>query len=225
LTGLWDSRDEALVVLAEVAPGPLAALEESFSLVDDCAVALYDRKSMWGTVTSVLVVKGRNLAQGLYSLSLDSLAQEGGALLRPLIEVVELLEYLAQDPSRVDSVLDSKPSAGTIAKCIGGSFKPVRDYLNAEASHASFGVDALRHCVEIRDDQPPTLQMQQVFRRTVALRNLHVLFGVVGWLAAEAITCLVIATGEDQPVLAARLEGLRSSGFDEFDSALGAAEA
>jgi hypothetical protein len=60
---------------------------------------------------------------GVYSLMLDGLGQEAGALLRPLIETLELLVYLRLEPARIDQAIEEKlPSAGQIAKKIEGEF-------------------------------------------------------------------------------------------------------
>jgi hypothetical protein len=49
----------------------------------------------------VTLVKAKNLALGSYSLVLDGLGQEAGALMRPMIEYAELLAYFRLHPEMV----------------------------------------------------------------------------------------------------------------------------
>ena len=80
---------------------------------------------------------------------LDGLAQQSGALLRPLVEVAEFLTYLHTDDRAEREFREDKlPSAGKIAKRINGQLKFLRDYLNEDASHLNFSFDSLRHIVE-----------------------------------------------------------------------------
>lgn len=216
---LWKSRNDAHEFLQERALSVVRAFEDCFVLVDECAIQLLAADSHFSLVTSLIVVKGRNLTHGLFSLCLDSLAQEGGALFRPLLEVVELLEYLIQDPYRVESIVDSKPKAGEIARSIGSEFKRIRDHLNQEASHASLGVHALRHCVSRNSAESPELQLQQVFMPAVLLVNLTTLFSVMCFLAEEAVSCLAIATGQDQSVLSNRAGDIFNAGMAALDEA------
>jgi hypothetical protein len=97
------------------------------------------------------LVKARNYALGLYSLSLDGLGQEAGALLRPLVEAYEVLVYFRLDPSRASKATDDKlPSAGEIAKAISGRFKDLREYLNENASHFAFSPQSMTHLIDFR---------------------------------------------------------------------------
>lgn len=97
-------------------------------------------------ISSITLAKFSHLLLGCHSLTLDGLAQEAGALLRPLIETYELLVYLRQDKSRICQVLEGKlPSAGTIGKRISGDYQDLREYLNESASHFSYKIDSVRH--------------------------------------------------------------------------------
>jgi hypothetical protein len=119
---MWTTRREAENALE----GPLEPFErllhEAFSLIDETIPKLEGINPPFGTVCALVLVKGRNLAFGCYSLSLDALAQEAGALFRPLIESVELLTYLELDPTRVTEAVEERlPKAGKIAERIGAS--------------------------------------------------------------------------------------------------------
>jgi hypothetical protein len=147
MAGLWLSREHALAVLSEQTPDVLAALDDAFCLMDDCASALWAVNTPFARVTALYAAKSRNLALGCYSLTLDSLAQEGGALLRPLLECHELLTYFRLDPSRVHEALENRlPSAGSVAKRIGSNYQVARDYLNQHASHVSMHSSTCTFC-------------------------------------------------------------------------------
>ena len=93
-TLLWTCREQATAALAAEFRPIADALDSAFErigevveyfqkfLVEDFAVA---------RVYTMVVIKGHNLAQGCYSLALDGLGQESGAMLRPLLECIETL--------------------------------------------------------------------------------------------------------------------------------------
>lgn len=100
---LWNTRNQAI---AEC-DGPLKVeaevLSEAFDILDECIVRLETEHGSepYSKVCAVTLIKGRNLLLGSYSLSLDGLAQEAGALLRPLIEVFEQMVYFNEDPNEL----------------------------------------------------------------------------------------------------------------------------
>jgi hypothetical protein len=128
---LWNSRERALAILQEEYPEVLDVMNSLFMHVDECGDSLFKVDSAFGRVTAITVAKSRNLAQGCYSLALDSLAQESGALVRPLVETLELLTYFRLDPKRaMEATERDLPKAGQIAKRIGSEHKSLRGYLN-----------------------------------------------------------------------------------------------
>ena len=147
---LWLARADSQRALT-AALKPLAdLLNETFGMIDECATRLDDLQTPFGRVSALVMIKGRNLALGCYSLSLDALAQEGGALFRPLIETVELLTYFRADPSRVNEALEDRlPKAGEIAKRIGGGLKDLRTHLNSHASHLSVSEHSMLHLIDL----------------------------------------------------------------------------
>ncbi len=70
-------------------------MSEAFDLLDECVVRLETEHGSEPSsrVCALTLLKGRNLLLGSYGLSLDGLAQEAGALLRPFIEVFEKMVY------------------------------------------------------------------------------------------------------------------------------------
>jgi hypothetical protein len=224
---LWPSREQATKALADKQPEVLQVLDAVFVLVDDCAHALHTTDSPFARVSAVVLVKARNLALGCYSLSLDSLAQEAGALFRPLVEAFELLTYLRLDPERVDEVLDGRlPSAGEIAKRIQGHYKRLREYLSKNASHLSLTPESMRHILSLdAERQQVELRTEQPFRLEVVLRNLQVLFALFAQVAIEAANCTVMAGCPAQSEISDRVDRLRTRGMRVFEAALGSPQA
>ncbi len=137
---LWETRRSAEQALE----GPLLThadlLAEAFSLFDVCGDRLVLSDTDFGRVCALVTAKARSLTLGCYSLALDGLAQESGALARPLFESLELLEYLRLDPKRAQEVIENrKPSAGVIARRMEGKFQDLRKHFNEHASHLSLG--------------------------------------------------------------------------------------
>ncbi|MGO9009177.1 MAG: hypothetical protein ACLQPN_03670 [Bryobacteraceae bacterium] len=163
-------------------------LEGAFARVDE-AVEYFERFLLTapapaGRVCAVTVIKGRNLALGCYGLALDGLAQESGALLRPLLETIELLTYLRAAPGAVHKALYGKlPKAGKRAAEIGSPFQELRENLNVHASHLGFGADSMRHLLDIPAGR---FRVVQPFNKAVLEQNMATLFVFTAILAREA---------------------------------------
>lgn len=145
---LWNTRNKAIAEF----DGPLKVeaevLNEAFDLLDECVVRLEAEHGSepYSRVCALTLIKGRNLLLGSYGLSLDGLAQEAGALLRPFIEVFEKMVYFNEDPSRIEEAIEGRlPKAGEIAKRIQGQFKALREHLNEHSSHLGFTDDSANH--------------------------------------------------------------------------------
>jgi hypothetical protein len=190
-------------------------LDDLFILVDDCVTALAAVDSTFGRVAGLYLAKARNLALGCYSLSLDSLAQEGGALFRPLFEAYELLTYFRLEPSRIDEVLENRlPSAGNIAKRIDGEYH--------HASHLSLGPESMRHLVDPQSGEPGLMIVtRQPFRLRIALVNLQTLFAVFALVGTEGVNCALFGGSPLQSELADRMVELKCRGLAAFDEAIG----
>jgi hypothetical protein len=132
-------------------------------------------------------VKGRNLALACYSLALDGLAQESGALLRPLLEAIELLAYLLLDPTRVSEVVDGTlPKPGIRARMVDGKFKDLRDYLSRHASHINLSHESMQHTV---DSSTGRLRVVQPYRRLVLKTNMGTLCMFMSAFANQISGC------------------------------------
>jgi hypothetical protein len=158
-------------------------LLDAFTLIDRCIQRLFTvgekENDRFALVCCHTLIKARRYAFGCYSLCMDGLAQEAGALLRPLIETWEQLIFYHQEPKRVELALENKlPQAGEIAKKIGSELKGLRDYLNKNASHFSF--------------EPDTLQPMAITYDGENLKvNIRVLFTILWMTAREAAECLL----------------------------------
>jgi len=161
-------------------------LDEVFAAIDNCIARLEALDQPYGTVCALVLVKARNLGLGCYSLSLDALAQESGALFRPLIEYIELVAYFRLDPARITEALEERlPPAGVIAQRIEGKFKGVRSYLNTYSSHLSVSLESMRHLIDVRSSR---LRLAQPHSLPVLRQNLVTLLATLTYLAVEAVT-------------------------------------
>lgn len=186
---LWKARTEALTYLRRERPGQIEVIEQLFVLADDCVDA-YEAHGgdEYSVVCSLTTLKAKNLALGMYSLTLDGLAQEAGALARLFIEYTELLTYLRMVPEAVTKVLANElPSAGTRAKKIGGMYQRFREHLNEHASHGSYSTHSLAH---LRDPTTKRLKKLQVMHPEVLERNVGDFAVQLVLMLQESILCL-----------------------------------
>ena len=217
---IWETREKSMAALRGELKSEAILSEELFSLVDDCICELLAIDSEFGRVTTLMLIKARNLALGCYSLALDALAQESGALVRPLIEAWELLIYLRDDPSRAVQVINkSLPKAGDIARTIGAPFQGLREHLNENASHLSLNWDAIQHILRW-SEETVEVKIAQPFNSIVLRTNMRTLFLILSMIAFAAVDCLSLAHPERQAELTARLETIRDRGLKQVYSDL-----
>jgi hypothetical protein len=186
---LWITREESLNALKSKLSIEARYIEKGFTIIDDLLSIFEDNKNdNFCTVCSFALLKGKNYCLSIYSLSLDGLSQESGALLRPAIECIELLDYFYDDPKRIKEALENKlPRPGNIAKKIKGKFESLRKHLNSAASHFSFDPIACMHLMNWKNE---SLRYYQKFNETVLRQNLWTLFGVMRLLTYSAVRCL-----------------------------------
>ena len=187
---MWGVRKKAIDALNNALQEEARLIYEGFELTNEIIQLLYDASEpkSFLTVCGLVLLKGRNLGQGIFSLALDGLAQEAGALLRPTIECIELLEYFRKDPKRIEEVIEDKlPSAGDIGKKIDGRFKGLRDYLNRNASHFKLTPGAMLHLIDWRNTN---VKLKQLYTEKVLGTNLRDLFLILLLLVSAAAECL-----------------------------------
>jgi hypothetical protein len=186
---LWVARNDSQVYLREYCVEQVVVLEEILKAIDLC-IDCFEQGSegSYARVCGLTLLKAKNLGVGTYSLILDGLAQEAGALMRPFIEYTELLTYFRTFPGMVDKAIGNDlPSAGDRAKAVEGIYHNFRKHLNSHASHSSYSHFSLSHLHE-----PQTLKFRKL-QRSVPLvleRNLRDLVIQVYLLLREAVLCL-----------------------------------
>ena len=190
---MWDTRHKAEATLNKDLKEFANLFDEIFATIDQCIMRLDRLDDQFGRVCAITLTKGRNLGLGCYSLSLDALAQEAGALFRPLIESLERLTYFKLDPTRINEALEGRlPKPGDIAKRIDGKFKNLREHLNTHASHLSLSPEAMIHLVDFKAGR---LRLVQVHNTAVLRQNLVMLLAILIWLAIVATDCTSVGAG------------------------------
>ena len=110
---IWATRKEALVYLERMHPSRLAVLDSALELMDQCidAFEAQSAENKYAELCGLALLKVKHFTLGSYSLILDGLGQETGALMRPMIEYAELLTYFRMFPSAVTQVATNSSSA------------------------------------------------------------------------------------------------------------------
>ncbi|MFG0253252.1 MAG: hypothetical protein ACF8NJ_10300 [Phycisphaerales bacterium JB038] len=195
MDSLWGSRKVAL----DLMEGPLAeerdAISELFDILERL-VHLLERAPGGDLprLSALILAKAHRLSVGTYSLLLDALGQEAGALYRVIQECFELIEYVRMDPSHLDrTITRGPPSAGNIAKRIGGNLKDVRDHLNSNASHFSLTDSAILHLI---DAEAGRLRLERRPSEQVLGTNLRLLAAYMFRCCQEGVEVLLTVDEE-----------------------------
>ena len=213
---IWKTRDESLAYLKQHEPSKLSVLERTFELIDDVVDAFESSPSPsdYSRACALALLKTKNLAIGAYGLALDGLAQESGALLRPLIEYAELLTYFRLFPEKASQAMwNTLPKAGERAKAIDSIYQGLRSHLNQNASHSSFSSYSLSHLIE-----PATfgLKKTQSLIPEVLATNIRDLEVQLQVLLREAILSLESSNPSAFPLLGGRYDSLRQRMLSVF---------
>ena len=145
---LWQTRSLSWSYLNEQHPSRVSVIVRSFELIDRCVdeYETHAGTNVYARICGLTLLKAKNHALGSLSLVLDGLGQESGALLRPMIEYIELLTYLRTFPDQAERAAENDlPTAGQRAKAIGGIYQGLREHLNEHASHSSYSNFSLSH--------------------------------------------------------------------------------
>jgi hypothetical protein len=216
---LWETRNQALLSLSGDLALDANLLDRGFQLLHYVIEKLYDvdPQTPFVRVTALIAAKANTLLACSYSLALDAHAQESGAIARVLVETVELLAYLNNEPRRIDEVLDDRlPKSGARAKAIRGHLQELRSHWNIHASHFNATYQSVAHMINFSANR---LVLQQPFRAHVLRANLESLFVFLIWACLETIRCLAVATSDGQAPLREALRDLRNEGFRHFSLA------
>lgn len=196
----------------------MAVISELFEAIDHLVVR-YEKHSSSNTyarICGLTLLKAKNLAVGTFSLILDGLGQEAGALLRPFIEYTELLTYFRHFPDSVSDVANDNnklPSAGLRAKAINGIYEDFRKHLNLHASHSSYSYYALSHLFE-----PKSFEFKKYQRHVpkVLEKNLKDISIQIYLLLYEATLNIEKLNLTEFDELADRVDSLKAKLFLEF---------
>jgi hypothetical protein len=206
---LWRARTEALTFLRRKRPAQIEAIEQLFGLADECVDVLEAQSGdLYSRVCGLTTLKAKNLALGIYSLTLDGLAQEAGALMRPFIEYAELLTYFRLLPEAVNYALAGElPNPGTRAKKIEGMYQQFRAHLNEHAAHSSYSSYSLAH---LTDPATRRFRKLQVMHPAVLERNVGDFAVQFVLMLQQSILCLERSPDQSSLVsLARRCDALR----------------
>lgn len=210
---LWQVRNQAVASLSADLKRENEVIEGCFALFDECIKRFYslaksgNPKESFSLVCGQTILKARRLAMGSYSLCLDGLVLEAGALARSLIEAWELMIFFYQKPERVRLVFEDKPlKAGEVAKAINdgmhNDLKGLRDYYNANTSHISFQKDAL-------------VPVMMIYSKEDLKRDMRSLYSLMRHIAFDALPCLELIGVLDQALIDA-VEDCQTVGHKTF---------
>lgn len=213
---MWQTRTDALRYLEDRHPSRLVVVNRAFELLDRC-IETYEAsadESVYAKACGLSTLKAKNLALGAFSLILDGLGQEAGALLRPMIEYAELLTYLKAHPDQAQRAVDNQlPKAGDRARAINGIYQPLRKHLNEHASHSSFSEHALSHLL----DEKLRFRKTQVAVPHVLDRNVRDMVVQLMLLVDEAVICLEHLAPKELESLALDAERLKERLLSVFE--------
>ncbi len=186
-------------------------LEEGFVCLDDLILRLSKTETDFNLVCSISLLKAKKFLLSIYSLSLDGLSQEAGAILRPLLGTIEKLAYFRTDDLHVQQALQNKlPSEGKIAKKIGGSFQDLRDYLSEYSSHSNFDPESLKHLINLGTSK---LILNQPYIESVFRKNIEMVFSFLIYTLQEGYKCF-LHTGQTDEAFLKYVHDIRNRGFN-----------
>ncbi len=214
---LWKTRVDSLTHLRASCSERSDVTDDIFATID-VVIDAFEKKAPideYFRVCGITLLKAKLLGLGTYSLMLDGLGQEAGALLRPFIEYMELLTFFTKFPEKVQHALDQGlPSAGNRAKQISGGFRGLREFLNDTAAHSSYSEQALRHLI---DSNTLRFNKTQRVAPKVLEENLRALTMVLYLLLVEGARALDKRDNAAVTAMAPQIDGLKSKMISAFE--------
>lgn len=210
------NRDLALAHLEARHPSRLDVVSKIFGEIDACLDVLESNSAgnPLAEACGIALVKGKNFAVCSLGLIFDGYGQEAGALVRLLVEHIELLEYLRMFPEEAQNALaDGLPSAGARAKRINGSFQFLRDFLNKNSSHGSFSAHSVGHVLGLDG----SINKRPNFGAKTFDENFRMvaLFSLL--LLRSAVTCVELISADAFVECRARHDSLMGRARHVFD--------
>lgn len=144
-------RNNNLAILEREYPTYFKAINELYEISYEICNS-FNFENDFLRIIGLSFTKGIILIKSIFSLIIDGHAQEAGALLRQLIEIIELSRYFRLDEERIKEAIDNTlPKPGEIAKRINGKYKDLREYLNQYSSHFSFSFESCKHLIDLKN--------------------------------------------------------------------------
>ena len=212
---LWATREKSLRLLETELAVERQLMDQAFQQLEYLAQRLdaLEPATAFSRCSALIAAKARCLAQACYSLALDALGQESGAIARVWMEATQLLTYIRLDPTRAEAVMAGKvPNAGAIAKQIDSPFMNLRRLWNVTASHIGFEPDAWLHLVDWRTEQ---IRTRPVLKARTLRTNIGDIFALLTQTIREAGLCLDDAEGLEEGI-ARQIDNLKKDGFNVF---------
>lgn len=214
---LWETREISWKYLKEKRQSRLSVFLALLELLDRC-VDEYEKRAASDTyarICGLTLLKAKNLAVGSFSLLLDGLGQEAGALLRPMIEYTELLTYFRHFPEKTEKATENAlPKAGERAKAIEGIYHGLRQHLNEHASHSSYSHYSLSHLLTPQFD---FRKMQQSVPKVVDRNLTDLAVHIYLMLYEAALTLGRILPRENMEELAIASDNLKGRMIHAFE--------
>lgn len=136
-------------------------------------------------IMGIIFTKGLITSKSIYSMIMDGRGQESGALLRNLLEIIELIKYIRLDENRINQIKEDKlPSVGRRAQLIEGDFHSLRKHLNEHSSHFKLSYHTVSHIVDINENR---VVPDQVIGKKILYENIYMLCNFISFLCREKI--------------------------------------
>jgi hypothetical protein len=211
---MWETRQQALAATESELRTEARLLDTALRLLDRGIESIASKSSQDNYASVVVIlVKAKHLGTATFSLALDSLGQEAGALARVWIEALELLRYLALDPTRVQEVFEQRlPSPGAIGRKIDGQAQALRTLFNESASHFNFDVRSVIHIV---NPETQAVRTAPEFKVHVLRANMAVVYWFLHFTLVEALVAMGVA-GIPNEEFASLVDDLKTIAQDVF---------
>jgi hypothetical protein len=214
---LWTVREGAMLALEEEMVAERSLLDRAFQQAEYLAQRLQsiETTAPFGQITGAATAKARILGQACYSLVLDGIGQESGAIARVWLEAIDLLTYLYLDPSRTEEIFKKggPPKAGKIAQEVKSKSGKARRYLNEAAAHLGFGMESWQH---LTNWNIGGLRTRPQLNLDLLRRNLGDVFTMMAWTIRESAFCLNVAQGYVEEGIGNAIHDLKTEGFEIF---------
>lgn len=189
---MWETRAIALETLESKYSYEHNLIYQSFDLIDKILLSISE-KSDFNITISMILGKAKILSKSIFSLVLDGYGQEAGALLRILMEAIELLIYIKNDLNRVQEVINNNlPPIGKIAKINNSNLHEIRKHLSNLSSHLNISIESLKHLIRLNDNKIE-MKLLDNFDESAFIDNIEALLAAKTLMISITIECFRLA--------------------------------